>query len=210
MLYWNGMKLTRGVGFFTSFGLKDGQLHQSSLGGWDFDKIDDTKFLLRIKYGILPVQEIWRIEVIDEKQIGWDVQIHAEKDIAISEGKVAIISSEKYRKWVDDWGEGYFPPLNDHRKVELRNPNSKFIGLRGRKKLKGQLPTILFDLSKNNADFYPFVKNAVSPLGARLLGVELGDSDGKGRYVSGKCLLFSGIIKIVEEDFKKRSLQRKK
>lgn len=208
-LYWKGMKLTRNVGFFTSIDLQSGQSHQSSLGCWDFEKIGDNKLLLRTNYGILPVEEVWTISVFSEKQIDWHVDIHVKKDIEVSQRKVVVILSEKYRKWVDIWGEGYFPPLNDYKEVEIRNPQSSFIGLRGHKMLKGQMPTVLLEVTDNNSDFFPYVKNAETPLGAKILEVKAVYSSDNGRYAPGKHTFFSGRIKIVEEDFKKRRLQKK-
>jgi hypothetical protein len=207
-LYWNSMELTRGVGFLSSLDLQDKQSYQSSFGYWNLEKTGDTQLLLRRRCGVLPVEETWKIEVIDEKQIDWNVEINIKKEVEILERKVAIILSQRYRKWVDAWGEGQFPPINDHREVGLRNPKSNFIGLRGRKKLKGQLPTILLDLSKNDDEFFPSIRNATQTLGARMLEVKTKISNGNKRYAPGRYKFFSGRIKIVEEDFKKRKLDK--
>jgi hypothetical protein len=190
--------------------MQNRQLHESSLGCWDFEKINSDKFQIKTKYGILPVEETWTVEVIDEKQINWNVEIYSKEQIEILERKVALIFSEQYRKWIDAWGEGYFPRIDDCTEVELRNPLSNFVGLRGRKKLKGQLPTILLELYKDNGDFYPSIKNAVLPLGARMLEVGSRDLNGNAKIVTGKFTVFSGRIKIVEEDFNKRKSQSKK
>lgn len=204
-LHWNGIKLTRGTGFFSSVKLQNGKSHQSSMGCWDFERINNAKFSLKTKYGILPMQEMWLIEIIDEKQIDWHVDVYTEEDLGIKGGNFSLILSQKYKKWIDSWGEEYFPPIDDCIEVELRNKDTSFIGLRGRKRLKGQLPTILLDISSNNGDFFPYAKNATLPLSARMVGARLkilNDSD-SGNFIAGKKIQFSGRIKIVEEDFNK-------
>ncbi|MFC1514915.1 B12-binding domain-containing radical SAM protein [Candidatus Omnitrophota bacterium] len=208
-LYWKEILLTRNVGLFTSIHLKDGQSHSSSLGCWDCRKTGPTELVLRTNYGLVPVQEVWRIEVIDEKQIDWNAEIEVEKDIEVRERRVAIILSERYRTWVDSWGEGLFPSLDDLRAVKTKNPNSSFVGLRGRKKLKGQLPTVLLDISNNNGDFSPSVKNAEAPLGARVIEARTLHPADNGKCPAGRHRLFSGRIVIVEEDFKKRKSARR-
>lgn len=209
-LYWDDMRLTRAEGFISSFAFQAEDSQQSYCSSWYLEKINDTEFSLKRKHNNLTLDEIWRIKVIDEKQIDWDVEINVKKEIKILDKKVAIILSEKYRKWVDAWGEGLFPPISNHKEVELRNPKSNFIGLRGRKKLKGQLPTILLDLSESDGEYIPSIKNAVSTLGARMLEVKILRLDGNGIYTPGSYKFFSGRIKIVEEDFKKRKLKKKK
>ena len=123
---------------------------------------------------------------------------------------IELILTGRYRTWVDSWGEGRLYPVSDHRKVDLRNPNTDFIGLRGRKKLKGQLPTFFLDLSKNRDKYLPSIKNASSILGARVLEIRSKFSNGKCEHASSPYNLFSMRIKIVEEDFNKRSLNKKK
>lgn len=208
ILYWDGMKLTRSAGLLTSIVFKNSHPYQSSLDGWDFKKTNDTKFLLKAKYSIFPIQETWSIEIIDEKQVDWNVLIYIKSEIEILEMKATLALSESYKKWVDAWGEGYFPNIDDDREVELRNPRSNFIGLRGHKKLKGQLPTILFDLSKNGISFYPSIRNTTLVLGARMLEARIKELEGSVRYIPGDYTFFSGRIKIVEEDFRKRKFNR--
>ncbi len=156
------------------------------------------------------LDEIWKIKVIDEKQIDWDVDILLKNKIEALAARIQLVLTGRYRIWIDSWGEGRLYPVNDHRKVELRNPHTDFIGLRGRKKLKGQLPTFFLDLSRNRDKYLPSIKNASSVLGARVLEVQSKFSNGKGERAFSSYNLFSMRIKIVEEDFNKRSLNKKK
>ncbi|MDD4939435.1 MAG: radical SAM protein [Candidatus Omnitrophica bacterium] len=205
-LYWDNMKLTRAEGLISSFFPDVEKFEREKVYPWNTQKLNANEFLLRRRLENLALDEIWKIKVIDEKQISWDIEINIKKEIKIPKKKIGVILSERYLKWVDSWGEGFFPPVHNTMEAELRNPKSIFIGLRGRKKLRGQIPTVLLDLSENNANYVPLVKNVVFPAGAgaRMIGVKAFNKNGDAGYAPGIHKLFSGIIKIVEEDFSKR------
>lgn len=209
-LYWDGMRLTKGGGFASGFSSGRMVSAQSSKHPWSFEKISDTEISLIRKQDDLGLDEIWTIKVIDEKQIDWDVDILLKNKVEALGARIELVLTGRYRTWVDSWGEGRLYPVNNHRKVELRNPNTDFIGLRGRKKLKGQLPTFFLDLSRNRDKYLPSIKNASSVLGARVLEVQSNFSNGKAGHSQSQYNLFSMRIKIVEEDFNKRSLNKKK
>lgn len=209
-LYWDGMKLTSGEGFASSFDFNGKTLQTLIPQQWKYEKINDAELLLARKKDALSLDEVWRIKVVDEKQIDWDVDIHLKDDSELIAGKIMLVLSGRYRTWVDSWGEGRFYSINNCNKIELRNPNSKFIGLRGREKLKGQLPTIFLDLARSNGDYSPAIKNADSVLGARVLEVQRQISNSTMKHLSKGHRLFSVRIKIVEEDFKKYKLDQKR
>ena len=209
-LYWDGVRLTKGGGFASAFSSSQTVFGQLPKQPWNFEKLNDAEILLIRKQDDLGLDEIWKIKVIDEKQIDWDVDILLKNKTESLGARIELILTGRYRTWIDSWGEGRLYPVSDHRKVELRNPNTDFIGLRGRKKLKGQLPTFFLDLSRNRDKYSPSIKNASSILGARVLEVQSKFSNGKGEHSSSAYNLFSMRIKIVEEDFNKRSLNKKK
>ncbi len=209
-LYWDGMRLTKAEGFLSSFRSRNKALTQSGCQPWAFEKINEKEFILVRKQDDLVLDEVWRIKVLDEKQIDWDVEIKLKDEIEVLISKVMLILSGRYHTWVDSWGEGRFYPVNDYRNIELRNPNSEFIGLRGRKKLKGQLPTLFLDLSRNQTRYSPAIKNAKSALGARVLQVQTKTTNGNNKGAASTHKLFSVRIKIVEEDFCKRKQARAK
>jgi anaerobic magnesium-protoporphyrin IX monomethyl ester cyclase len=205
-LYWDGMKLTKGQGFinlFTSLG------KQLDSGHWHFQKVSDSELLLVRRQDSLGLEEAWKIEVVDEKQIDWDILALARQQINGLESKTMLVLSGKYHTWLDSWGEGRFYPIDNYRKVELRNSNSDFIGLRGRKKLRGQLPTIFWDLSSNNGRCRPAIKNDSLVLGARVLKARIKAKESGLEQSQYLYNLFSGRIKIVEEDFSKRKVGKR-
>jgi hypothetical protein len=192
-LFWDGKELTRGKGFtsFASVDL-DGRHMDLPYEFVDFKKLADTTVQMKKKYAAgIPAQE-WGFEIVDEKQIDWHVRTQEPADAGAGHGNaVGLILSGEYRHWVDSWGEGGFYPSFDHMEVELRNFKTKVIGVRGRKKIIGEIPTILLDASGNNGVIV-HARNSACIKGARALEI---------RQPAG---LFSGRIKIVEEDFKKR------
>jgi len=206
-LYWDSMELTKGKGFINLFTNMD---RQSGSGPWNFQKINDSELLLVRRQNSLGLDETWKIKVVDEKQIDWDIQVLAKREINGLESITMLVLSEKYHTWIDSWGEGRFYPIDNYRKVELRNPNSDFIGLRGRKKIKGQLPTVFWDLSRNNGSCKPAIKNDGSIMGARVLKARVRVKGSGIVKPPHPYNLFSGRIKIVEEDFAKRKADKKR
>lgn len=207
-LYWEGMKLTQGKGFESFFSHGKKNLPETECNFWDYRKLNDSELLLRRKFNNLALDEIWRIKVRDEKQIDWDVEVILKNKVETLVSTIKLILSKRYHTWIDSWGEGRFYPASETENVELRNPDTNFIGLRGRKKLKGQLPTCLLELSNQAEQCRPAIKNAESSLGGRVLEVEKKIFNGQGN--SEEQRLFSVRIKIVEEDFKKRKTAYKR
>ncbi|MDD5560766.1 MAG: radical SAM protein [Candidatus Omnitrophica bacterium] len=201
-LFWEGRKLTRGRGFANCFEFDNGERIEPAQGYWDCQKLSDSELLLRRNNKFL--DEVWKIKILDEKQIDWDIEVALKNGTKAFVSKTMLILSTRYHTWIDSWGEGRFDPGGQTTRVELKNPYTPFIGLRGRKKIKGQLPTCLLDVSGLKGEYAPAIKNSETKLGGRVLEV-------KSRFLNGKSSfnqnnLFSVKIKIVEEDFRKRKL----
>lgn len=201
--YWDGTELTRGEGLMSHLGVASGDNGVPCFAEpvfCDCQAIDGNKFIVKRRWGAWPLEENWRIEIIDEKQVDWEVDIEVKNDIVISEAKVGLLLSGKYKRWLDSWGAGGFYPINEHRGVILKNPGTDFIGVKGRKRINGQLPTVLLDLSGDADGFAPAIRNSPARPGARLLEINM-QGFKKGRHAPGTYSFFAGRIKIVEDDF---------
>jgi hypothetical protein len=192
-LFWDNKELTREDGFRSYFGnlLEGKKMKSGAFTFGDFKKDADNQISLKKKYADSSIEEDWKFEIVDEKQIDWSVKIRSgHGGIPPGESRLALILSDEYQKWLDSWGEGGFYPVFDNLEVELRNPKTKMVGVRGRKKLIREIPTVLLDAAFNNG-ITACIRN--SPvLGARILEI---------RQAPG---IFSARIKIVEENFNKR------
>jgi anaerobic magnesium-protoporphyrin IX monomethyl ester cyclase len=192
-LLWDNRELTR-QGGFTSWASvacekDEGRDRHKFL---HFKKIGPAAFTIEKKYIGSDERELWAFDVIDEKQFDWSIKaLEGPRDQASKTRAAGVILSEEYRNWVDSWGEGGFYPVFDKMEVELRNPKTKVIGVRGRKKTLGIIPTILLDASRNNG-IVVSARNSDCAPGARILAVNKIEE------------LFTARVKIVEEDFTKR------
>ncbi|MDD4909321.1 MAG: radical SAM protein [Candidatus Omnitrophica bacterium] len=202
-LFWGGLKLTRGRGFYSFLNFEGADNGSDGALKWDTQRPDAGSIILRRLYDGAGIEEIWKITALDEKQIGWDVDIEIKKETGVRQEDIGLALTRKYRKWIEEWGEGRFPPLNDYREVELRNARSAVVGVRGRRALRNTLPTVLLDLSAGNNGFLPSVGNSAEGHHGRLLGVRLARGARVRRYAAGRHRLLSARIKIVEEDFAK-------
>lgn len=200
---WDGINLTSGPGFTSSLNLSGADHKQEECSVWEAEKVAGSEFILSRQYRALSLSENWRIRVLDEKQIEWEIDVVPRQGIEGLSGVFSLILSSKYRTWMDSWGEGLMYPFSICKDVELRNPRSRFVGLKGRKKFKGQLPTILLESGRDRDPVSPAVKNSGSIPGARVLemrttGLSIPSGNGSGGHT-----VFSGRIKIVVEDFNK-------
>lgn len=194
-LLWDNKELTRAEGFMSSVdpGPDDANEPGHQHKFVHFKKINPNRFTIEKKYIGIDKRELWTFDIVDEKQFDWSIQDGATgaDGQGVLTRSTGIILSEEYRNWVDSWGEGGFYPSFDKMAVELRNLKTKIIGVRGRKKIIGEIPTILLDASNNNGVDVS-TRNSTSVLGARVLEIDkVAD-------------LFSSRVKIVEEDFTKR------
>ncbi|MDD5506099.1 MAG: radical SAM protein [Candidatus Omnitrophica bacterium] len=192
-LFWENKELTREDGFRSCcLSFAEGKKIKSKAFTFsDFKKGANNTITLKKRYIDSGVEEDWKFEIIDEKQIDWSVKIRSgHGGIPPGELRLSLILSDEYQKWLDSWGEGGFYPVFDNLEVELRNPETKMVGVRGRKKLIREIPTVLLDAAFNNG-VTACIRN--SPvLGARILEI---------MHAPG---IFSARIKIVEENFNKR------
>jgi radical SAM superfamily enzyme YgiQ (UPF0313 family) len=201
-IFWEGKKITRGRGFVNYFEFDNEDRTGTAQNCWDCQKLSESELLLRRNHNLL--NEVWRIKILDEKQIDWGIEVTSRNGVRTLASKTMLILSTRYHTWIDSWGEGRFNPGSHTTRVELKNPYTPFIGLRGRKKIKGQLPTCLMDISGIKGVCSPAIKNSEAKLGGRVLEV-------KNKFINDKSTLgqhelFSVRIKIVEEDFRKRKL----
>jgi len=191
-LFWENKELTREDGFRSCPGsFPEGKKIKSRAFTFsDFKKDANNRISLKKRYSDSNIEEDWKFEIIDEKQIDWSVKIHnGYGGITPGDSRLALILSDEYMKWLDSWGEGHFYPVFDNLEVELRNPKTKLVGVRGRKKLSREIPTILLDAAFNNGITVCIRNSPV--LGARILEI---------KQVGG---IFSARVKIVEEGFNK-------
>jgi len=205
-IFWEGKKITRGKGFVNCFEFDKEYGMELVQGCWDCQKLNNSELLLRRNHEFL--EEAWKISILDEKQIDWNIEVTLKNGMESLVSKTMLILSTRYHTWIDSWGEGRFSLGGQNTPVELKNPYTPFIGLRGRKKIRGQLPTCLMDLSGIKCECSPAIKNSEAKLGGRVLEV-------KNKFINdkrslGQHELFSVRIKIVEEDFRKRKLTQYK
>jgi hypothetical protein len=186
-LYWEGRTLTAGAGFVS--------LHSGrEPSAWEAGSMGQTITLRRLHPA--GCTETWRVTAVDEKQIDWEVTLSGSA-LAADDFGVSLSLSSRYGTWVDSWGEGQLYPLENEAPVQLRNPGSPFIGLRGfPHRFRPQTPTVFMETGAHRC--VPSIRNM--PRGARLLEVR----PSSGTQDTGERTVLSLRIKIIEEDFRKR------
>ncbi len=191
-IFWEKRRLSGKPGFRSFFtGESPG-----SPSGWELAQPDGKRLTLRRLHADSSLEE-WNIAIVDEKQLDWEIILSDCRRAA--DFNACLLMSRAYRTWVDGWGEGPLYPLDNPAPVALRNPRSGFIGFRGMRRVRGQTPTVFMELGARGC--VPSIRNI--PQAGRALCV----APGEGR-AGDRGLRLQMRVKIIEEDFRRRSRRR--
>jgi ABC-type polysaccharide/polyol phosphate transport system ATPase subunit len=150
LLNWNGKLITPASGAYTSFGISD-VWYNSSQAEWDVQE-SNGKLVATGRFYHLAMAQIWRIEVFDNYEIKWDIEIELEKDTQLPEMYVNIALVDGYKKWFADSEQGEFPVIKEEdrycKSLSLKNNSSSCIGVYPQDSSFGQLPALLFEQSR--------------------------------------------------------------
>jgi len=150
LLNWDGRLITPSSGIFTTFGVSD-VWYNSFQAEWDVQE-SGGKLVATGRFYHLAMAQIWRIEVCENYEIKWDIEIELEKDTKLPEVYVNVMLIDGYSKWFADSEQGEFPVIKEENKywksMSLKNNSSACIGVYAQELASGRLPALLFEQAR--------------------------------------------------------------
>jgi hypothetical protein len=95
-IYWNNRELTSGFGFYTSV-LVNSFWQDSQNVLWEVERVDDSTIIARGSWVDLPISQTWKISLINDRLIDWDVELDDPGGIKLQQVQANIMLNEDYR-----------------------------------------------------------------------------------------------------------------
>ncbi|MBU0547649.1 MAG: ABC transporter ATP-binding protein [Candidatus Omnitrophica bacterium] len=151
LLNWDGKLITPSSGGgYTVFGVS-GVGYNSSQAEWDV-QVSNSQLVATGRFYHLAMAQIWRIEVCENYEIKWDIEIELENDVQLPEVYASVMLSDEYKKWFIDSERGMFPEITEEDKnwktVFLKNGSNICIGVYPQDSSLLKLPSLLFEQSR--------------------------------------------------------------
>lgn len=229
LLNWEGKLITLPSGAYATFRVFD-TWYNSTQAEWDVQE-SNGKLIATGRFYHLAMAQIWRIEVSDNCEINWDIEIESEKDMQLPEVYVNIALVDGYKKWVADLEQGEFPVIMEEDKywksISLKNNSSTCIGVYPQDLSSSKLPALLFEQARLrchgeagilNSDYInsgrilqyktiPFSAGAINQSSRRIcfsgkIIVDVPDIDGYISKVQKEFIISNGKLKLVFDNGK--------
>lgn len=104
-LFWEGIEITKGLGFYTSL-RSMGRWHDSfSSTLWHIETVQDGLIAACGTWMTLPVRQRWKLWLGEHDTVGFEVSMRVEEEIRVDRLQANLMVSEKYTHWFAG-GEG--------------------------------------------------------------------------------------------------------
>jgi len=149
-LNWQDKLITSNSGAYITFLLKD-KWYNSLQADWEIKQESKDKLLAIGKFYQLAMTQIWQLELSDDYEIKWDVEVESEEPIEIREGYTNIMLTSEYTNWFTPLERGDFPLIDDKIKnwqpLLEGNLLRKCIGVEAKNESGDKLPALAFENS---------------------------------------------------------------
>jgi len=214
LLNWDGRLITPPSGAYTTFKVSD-VWYNSSQAEWDVQEANG-KLLATGRFYHLAMAQIWRIEISENYEIRWDIEIELEKEARLPDVYAAVMLTDEYKEWFMDLDRGRFPEIAEEDKnwklVFLKNGSSICIGVYPQDSSLGKLPSLIFEQSRLkylgqgavlNSDYF----NPFRVLQYKTIPVSINSINRTNRFIcfAGKIIVnnpdINGYVSRVQNEF---------
>ena len=172
---------------------------------WQIDILTPSKLIAKGFWLDSPITQIWKLELLDNNIIDWQIEMDLKEKIEIEAGPyVNLILSHNYQEWLTLNNRGRFPSIPPGQKewnwVGQRSP-SVCIGVKKSRKGENILPGVLLKNKEGLILDSTVPQNTNYLIRARALDVQR-QNDGQESLIlhAGRHVVFSGRIDIFEKD----------
>lgn len=194
-LNWRDKLITVHQGGYAVFSVA-GKWHSSLQADWEIKKEDRNKLVATGRFCQLALTQTWRLELINNCELRWDIEITSEEPIEIEEGYTNIMLTAEYTQWFTSLEEGVFPSIDEKNKnfYHLLDANAprKCVGVKTQETSGGGLPSFLFEQSDRAALCLPQISNSDYVSNCRVLQFKAAGLRNYSARQAGYLSYFSG------------------
>ncbi|MEW6096377.1 MAG: ABC transporter ATP-binding protein [bacterium] len=159
---WQDKLLTPNSGAYTTFLISD-KWYSSLQADWEVKRENENKLIAISKFYQLALTQIWQLELVDNYEIKWDIELDSEESFEIREGFINVMLTNEYTQWFTTLENGKFSLIDDYAKNWQTfldgNIFRKCIGVEAKEISVGKLPSLIFEQFNCNTKVYAQILN---------------------------------------------------
>jgi ABC-type polysaccharide/polyol phosphate transport system ATPase subunit len=171
-LTWQDRLITPGSGAYTAFFVIN-KWYSSLQANWEVKMERKDKLVAKGKFYQLGLTQIWKLELTDNYEVNWNIEMDLQEPLEIQEGHANILLSNEYTRWFTTLKKGIFPQIKNEDKNwhELLNQDvlRTSIGVEGKESSDTKLPSLAFEQSDYRSAGRSQVLNSDYSINCRVL-----------------------------------------
>jgi ABC-2 type transport system ATP-binding protein len=194
---WQNKILTPNCGGHTVFLVKD-KWYSSLQADWEVSREGENKLVATGKFYQLALTQVWRLEILDNYEIKWDIEMSPEEPLEIQEGHTNIMLTNEYANWFTALEKGIFPPI-EYKDKNLQAllgtaVSTRCIGVEAGGALNEKIPSLIFKQSNSASGISGQILNADYLTNCRVLQYKTLWPQSYSAAQSNRLVYFSGNI----------------
>ncbi len=204
-LYWDGVKLTRNLGFIVA--LRDVfHRHLYSNGAfWKIAVVSSDSVRIRLVWPLSRTEQLWTIRLKEESCIEWDIAMSTRRGTGFAEQETGLMLSGHYARWINSLEEGEFPAAGaggiGWHEIECWSLSSRSVGVRSCTQEGNYMPALMLHFNGLQADAEPKIRSFDRESSIRVLLASIKKDDQPIAAEKNKMReVFSGKIEIMADE----------
>jgi hypothetical protein len=148
LLNWQNKVITPHSGAHTSFYIFS-RWYSSLQADWQIRQEGENKIVATGTFYQLALTQIWRLEITDNYEIKWDIELDSEEPLEIQEGFINVMLTDEYEQWFTPLEKTKFPLIMEQDKNWQAfldgNIFRRCIGAEAKKISENRLPSLVFE-----------------------------------------------------------------
>ena len=194
---WQDKLLTPNSGAYTTFIIAN-KWYNSLQADWEVKRDGENKLIATGKFYQLALTQVWNLELTDDYEIKWDIEMESEEPLEIQEGYTNVMLTNEYTDWFTNLEKGEFP-LIDYKDKSWQaflygNIFRNCIGVKVNKTVNGKIPSLTLERSNNTSLTYAQVLNTDYLTNCRVLQYKALGFQNYSATQASRFIYFSGKI----------------
>jgi len=171
----------------------------STKADWQIQEQGKDYLKIKISFHDLPLIQTWKIKINNEQQIEWQIDMEINERLHIDEFRIACLTDPRYKTWINDYQQGYFPRLQNYW-CDLC-PSDQPASLVGVRFPTGErfLPSFMLEIRGER--LLPLIQNPPQSHNTHIVGFRRIDPEEKKDYSPGFYNFFTGRLCVFEDDY---------